>query len=69
MVVDAETGLLVPPQSPEALAQALVRLAVSPTERLAFGRAGRLRAESHFSLPRHAAQLQAAYDTLLSARP
>ena len=43
LVVDGETGLLVPPGSPEAIAGALRQLADSPGGRLAMGAAGRAR--------------------------
>lgn len=40
-VIENETGLLVPPDDPSALAQALVRLLEDPDLRLRMGRAGR----------------------------
>ena len=51
VVVSGETGVLVPPGDPPALAEALARLAADPDLRLRFGRAGRTRAEEHFGLP------------------
>lgn len=65
MVVDGETGLLVPPKDPSALADAFEMLARDPSQRQRLGTAGRLRIESHFSLKRHADTLQAVYDGLL----
>lgn len=41
LVRDGETGLLVPPDDPGALADAIVRLAADPEERLRLGRQGR----------------------------
>src|SRR5207244_173848 len=48
-VVDRETGLLIPADSPEALAEKLVELAVDPDERLRLGNAGRRRYEQLFT--------------------
>jgi glycosyltransferase involved in cell wall biosynthesis len=50
LVVDGETGLLVPPRDPEALAAAVLRLSGDPTWRQELARAGRKRVEAHFSL-------------------
>ena len=65
MVVDGETGLLVPPRDPAALAGAIQTLVESAALRAQFGRAARARAESHFSLREHAEHLQEIYDTLV----
>src|SRR5205809_3852538 len=50
LVVDGETGLLVPPRDPAALAGAILRLAGDPTLAQAIARAGRKRVDAHFSL-------------------
>lgn len=65
MVVHGETGLLVPPRDPEALADAIARLVTGRDVRLAMGRAARVRAETAFSLTTHTARLQSIYDSLL----
>jgi glycosyltransferase involved in cell wall biosynthesis len=65
MVVDGETGYLVPPRDPAALADALEALIRDPSLIDKLGRAGRARAESHFSLAVHAARLQSVYDRVL----
>src|SRR5262249_60408413 len=49
VVVDDETGLLVPPANPEALAAALTRLLNDPDTRRRMGQAGRRRVEAQFS--------------------
>ena len=50
LVLDGETGVLVPPRSPEALAGALLRVLGDPLTAQAMARAGRKRVEAHFSL-------------------
>jgi glycosyltransferase involved in cell wall biosynthesis len=49
LVVDGETGLLVPPRDPRALRRALERLLRDPELRHRLGAAGRERARRHFS--------------------
>jgi len=50
LVLDGETGLLVEPESPAALAAALDSLAESPERREAFGRRGQERVAESFSV-------------------
>jgi glycosyltransferase involved in cell wall biosynthesis len=68
MVVDGQTGRLVPPRDPSALAEAVGSLVESPEICRHYGLAARLRAESHFSLPLHGQRLQRIYDAVLGAR-
>ena len=60
VVVDGETGLLVPPDDPEALARAILHLAGDSDESRRMGRAGRQRVEEHFDVRR----MVAAYEDL-----
>ena len=49
-VVHGETGLLVPPADPGALAQAIVRLLKDPASRASYGQAGQARVAKHFGV-------------------
>jgi glycosyltransferase involved in cell wall biosynthesis len=49
LIADGETGLLVPPRNPEALAQAMLRMVENPTRAKAMARAGRKVVEARFS--------------------
>ncbi|BCU75780.1 glycosyltransferase family 4 protein [Luteolibacter sp. LG18] len=51
-VIDGETGRLVPPYDPAALAKAMVNLAHAPNERARLATNGRRHMEAHFSLDR-----------------
>lgn len=64
-VADGETGLLVPPRSPEALASALLRLVESEPLRRAFGAAARERATLTYRAAPALLALQSMYDILL----
>jgi len=66
IVVDGETGLLVPPQDPAALHHAIRRLLADAALRERMGKAGRLRVEACFSLERNVQATQAIYRELLS---
>jgi L-malate glycosyltransferase len=65
IVIDETTGLMVTVRSPEALAGALVRLAGAPADRVAFGRAGRARVESAFTIDRMVEDYAREYERLL----
>jgi glycosyltransferase involved in cell wall biosynthesis len=66
VVRDGETGLLVAPRDPTALAAALRRLADDAELARRLGAAGGERAHSEFSLERMLADVQGAYDRVLS---
>jgi len=54
LIVDGETGVLVPPEAPDVLAQALLSLLTQPALRARFGTAGNARVKAEFD---HAAGL------------
>jgi glycosyltransferase involved in cell wall biosynthesis len=58
MVVDGETGRLVPPAQPEALAAAVVDLLADPEQRQRMGQAGRQRAQRRFSIDRYCREVE-----------
>jgi len=66
LVVDGETGLLVPPRDPAALAAAISRLAGDPTLAQTMARAGRKRVEAHFSLRAKLDATEALYRRLVA---
>ncbi len=65
MVVDGETGLLVPSRDAARLADALASLADDPARRRAMGASGRRRAIEVFGLERHRDRVQEIYDRLI----
>jgi len=65
VVVDGETGLLVPPDDPAALAAALNALLLDPARAAAMGAAGRKRAVAEFGWDTIAAQTAELYASLL----
>ena len=65
IVVGGETGLLVPPNDPTALAAAIARLLSDSELAERLGSAGRARARSEFSVERMARQTLAVYERAL----
>ncbi len=62
MVIEGETGRLVPPHDPAALAAALAEMLDEPARSRAWGEAGRARCEALFATDRVAAELHAALE-------
>ena len=67
LVVQGETGLLVPSGDSEALARSMVQLATAPILGKSMGQAGRRLAEEKFSMAAMVATYQGLYDRLLGA--
>jgi glycosyltransferase involved in cell wall biosynthesis len=65
IVVPGETGMLVPPEDPAALAEAIVALLGDPQRGREMGRRGRERVLEHFDARRTVAQVQQVYEEVL----
>ena len=65
VVVDGETGLLVPAGEPTSLARAIVQLLEDPERARAMGAAGRERVEREFTLTRMGREWLAVYEELI----
>ena len=68
LVIDGETGLLVPPRQPQALADRLVFLLTNRQRAKAMGIAGRRRVEKDFSLHRMVRNYEKLYQNLLEEK-
>jgi len=68
LVIDEQTGLLVQPNDPDALAQALERLLSSSELRRLYGSEGRRRVEAHFTISRKLDETERFYSTLLDRK-
>ena len=65
VVTNGQSGVLVPPESPDELAAALIDLLKNPQKRTALGAAGRERAEREFSVGRMAERVAAFYEEVI----
>jgi glycosyltransferase involved in cell wall biosynthesis len=65
VVVDGETGILVPKAAPDHLAAAIVKLLGAPEMAAEMGAAGRRRVVQHYRVEAMARQIEAMYDALL----
>lgn len=66
IVIDGETGLLVPPDNADALAQALLKLMSDPRKCQQFGTAGRYRVEAEFTVDRMVEKTIEVYEKVVS---
>ncbi|MBI3780395.1 MAG: glycosyltransferase [candidate division NC10 bacterium] len=66
IVVEEETGYLVPPGDPEALAERVMDLLADPGRRTAMGQAGRRRAEELFSARRMIFRFEESFERVLA---
>ncbi|HZD56700.1 MAG TPA: glycosyltransferase family 4 protein, partial [Anaerolineales bacterium] len=65
IVLQGETGILVPPKDPADLAEAVISLLKDPHQRAQMGQRGRQRACSHFRIQETAAKTAHLYEQLL----
>jgi glycosyltransferase involved in cell wall biosynthesis len=68
IVVDGETGVLVPPRDADALAAAITALLGDPARRAAMGRAARARVDAVFDIRHHVRAIEGLFDDLLAGR-
>ena len=68
IVQDGETGLLIPPRDPEALAEGLARLLAQPAWARSLGEKARAQVEQNFSFERLARDLNADYDEVVQRK-
>lgn len=69
LVVEGDTGHLVPVGDPPAMARAIVALIADPGRRARFGEAGRARVEARFTVERMVRATLDAYEALLAGTP
>lgn len=67
-IIEGETGFLIPPRDPDALADRILRLLGDRALAQRMGRAGRARIETTFSLQRMVAETERFYERLLEER-
>jgi glycosyltransferase involved in cell wall biosynthesis len=68
VVVDDRTGILAPAGNVDAVADALLRLALEPETRRAFGESGRERVVDRYAVPRLIDDVDCLYRTLIDVR-
>jgi len=66
VVVDGETGILVPSKNPKALASALVKLLKDENMRKRMGEAGRRRVNPAFGVEAMVRKIENVYEELLT---
>jgi glycosyltransferase involved in cell wall biosynthesis len=67
LVVHEETGLLVSPRDPQALAASVHQILADPERSRRMGKAGRQRIEQHFTLERMVTKTETIYEQILLA--
>jgi glycosyltransferase involved in cell wall biosynthesis len=66
LIQHLQNGWLIPPGEPQALCEALLNVAGSPSLRARMGAAARARVESEYALPAVAKRLRRLYDQVLA---
>lgn len=69
VVRDRETGFVVPRANPEALADAIIKLATDPSLRRRMGQSGFMHARQKFDANRNARKIEAIYGRVLQISP
>jgi glycosyltransferase involved in cell wall biosynthesis len=67
-MLDGETGLLVPPGDPDALAAAIAKLLQAPEMAAEMGAAGRRRVIARYRVETMARRVEELYDAVLGTR-
>ena len=67
MIVDGDTGVLIPSRDARRLADAIQSLVENPERARVMGRRGRDRAAEAFGVEAHARRVQAIYDRVLGS--
>jgi glycosyltransferase involved in cell wall biosynthesis len=68
MVVEGETGFLIPPNNPYALASAIKNLLAHPEEAAKLGRAARKRFLEHFEMREYVQKIERLYEATLASQ-
>ena len=68
VVLDGETGILVPPKNPDALAQAILKLLTNPVLSKGMGQAGRIRVEKYFAIGRMVKETEKVYNNFINEK-
>jgi len=68
LISDGETGLLVPPREPDAMAHTLLTLLEQPERAAQLGRNGRQRVAERFTIAQMFEQTEALYKQLLQEK-
>ncbi len=68
IVVDGQTGLLVPPRDADGMARGLMELLGDPARSRAMGRAARARVEAVFDIRHHVRAMESLFEELLAER-
>ncbi|MBU0533654.1 MAG: glycosyltransferase [Candidatus Omnitrophica bacterium] len=68
LVVDGETGILVPPKDAESLASAIINVLKNPAKAKEMGINGRKRVEKYFSIDKTVRKTEELYETLIRTK-